>query len=330
MYHGWTYDTDGTLLGTPMKDGYPDFETRSAQFNLQKVARTGEYRGFVFASLAPSGPDLLTFLGPMKSSLDDLVDRAPDGEVEFAGGVCRQLSHSNWKLIIENANDMVHAGALHQSANAAVTRTSTEGFDPPFGQHRVAALRSNASSLVKLDEAGTTAYPFGHTFIGGLPRPARAGKVFDEYRRLLVNRHGAARADEILSVTRHLNMIYPNLMTQGMYSYIKVILPIAVDRTEVIVYPMRLKGAPSELFETTINMVNNAGACSGLALSDDLEIYERCQLGYAAEAVEWIDLGRGFGLERNDANGGSSATGTSELPMRNQFKAWATYMSAGD
>jgi phenylpropionate dioxygenase-like ring-hydroxylating dioxygenase large terminal subunit len=230
-YHGWVFDTDGALVGLPMRGGYPDYETRARSFNLQKVPRVAEYRGFVFASLASDGVDFSTFLGPMKSGIDDIVDRAPDGEVEFAGGVCRQLSKSNWKLIIENANDMVHAGALHESANDAVTRTSTEGFDPAFGQHRVASLRANAAPLAQLDESGTTAYPFGHCFIGGLPRPPRGGAVFQEYRALLVKRHGEARADEILSVTRHINVIYPNLLTIGFFGLIKVIQPIAVDRT---------------------------------------------------------------------------------------------------
>jgi phenylpropionate dioxygenase-like ring-hydroxylating dioxygenase large terminal subunit len=328
QYHGWTFDMDGTLTGVPMKWGYADFDKRAEQFNLRKVARVADYRGFIFASLAESGPDLPTFLGGMSSSIDDLIDRAPDGEVTFAGGAFRQLSKSNWKLIIENSNDIVHAGALHHSANVAVTHTSTEGYDPPFGQHRVASLRANASPLSKMDESGTAAFPYGHTFIGGLPRPPRTGDVYDRYRAALVQRNGEARTDEILGVTRHLNMIYPNLLTQGFYGNIRVVMPLAVDRTEVIMYPMRLNGAPRELFETTIRMANNLGSSAGIALSDDLEMYERCQQGYAAEAVEWVDFGRGYGIDRVEENGAVNGTGTSELPMRNQFKAWSAYMAA--
>jgi phenylpropionate dioxygenase-like ring-hydroxylating dioxygenase large terminal subunit len=327
LYHNWFFETDGTLHALPMKSGYADFETRSADFDLRRVPRVANYRGFIFASLAAEGTDFAVALGPMKSSLDDIVDRAPDGEIEFAGGVLRQVSSSNWKLIIENANDMVHAGALHESANDAALATSTEGYDPEFGQHRVAAMRSNASPLAKMDESGTAGYPWGHSFIGGLPRAPRGGAVFAEYRRRMVARHGEARTNEILSVTRHLNLIYPNLLTNGFYSMIKVILPVAVDRTEVLAFPIRLKGAPEEMFHTTINMVNNTGSTAGLAMADDLEMYQRCQLGYAAESVEWIDLGRGYGLERRDDTGALRATGTSELPMRSQFNAWRRYMT---
>jgi len=83
---------------------------------------------------------------------------------------------------------------------------------------------------------------------------------------------------------------------------------------------------------TTAVLFNNDGpfnifGASGIALSDDLEMYERCQAGYAAEAVEWIDFGRGYGIDRVDANGTVNGTGTSELPMRNQFKAWSAYMA---
>ena len=327
-YHAWTFDTDGRLDAIPVKSSYPDYDTRAAGLDMLPVARVNNYRGFVFASLAADGPDFDSFMGLMKSSIDDIVDRSPEGAVEVTGGVFRQRCHANWKLVMENANDMLHAGFLHQSAVDAAKAVSTEGYNPPFAAHRVENLRSNGAPLKMLDESGTAAFPYGHCFIGGLPRRKRSGEIFERYRAMLVARHGEERTEQILSVDRHLNVIYPNLLTNGLFGQLKIIYPVAVNLTDIVAYPVRLKGAPPEVFHATINFVNNANAAAGLALADDLEIYRRVQEGVADEAMDWIDFGRGHGLERVDESGVRMAPGTHELPMRNQFKAWLQYLTA--
>jgi len=229
---------------------------------------------------------------------------------------------------MENANDMLHAGFLHESAVDAARAVSTDGFNPPFAAHRVENLRSNGAPLKMLDESGTAAFAYGHCFIGGLPRRKRSGEIFERYRAMLVARNGEARTEEILSVDRHLNVMYPNLLTNGLFGQLKIIYPVAADVTDIVAYPVRLKGAPPEVFHATVNFVNNANSAAGLALADDLEIYRRCQEGYADEAMEWIDFGRGYGLEQARNDGGQAAPGTHELPMRNQYQAWLAYMTA--
>ncbi len=79
----------------PARDGYAGFEGRREELSLRVAPRVDSYRGFIFASLAAEGPTLADFLGYMKTALDDLVDRAPDGEIEVAGGSYRHLTPSN-------------------------------------------------------------------------------------------------------------------------------------------------------------------------------------------------------------------------------------------
>ncbi len=85
LYHGWAYDTDGSLIDVTMPEGTAKNFDKSG-FGLKKVARIGRYRGFIFASLADEGPSFDEFLGPMKANIDDLVDRAPDGEILLDAG----------------------------------------------------------------------------------------------------------------------------------------------------------------------------------------------------------------------------------------------------
>lgn len=88
LYHGWTYNTDGTLRGVPLPEGYPeDFEVGKA--GMGSLPRVDSYRGFVFACLNPDVEDLESHLGPTKACIDNLCDRAPDGEIMLTGGVHR-------------------------------------------------------------------------------------------------------------------------------------------------------------------------------------------------------------------------------------------------
>src|SRR5215813_12608010 len=79
-YHGWTYHLDGRLKAVPLQNGYPrDFDPKNPKTAMVQAARVKSYRGFVFASEATDGPSLEDFLGFMATSLDDMIDRAPDG-----------------------------------------------------------------------------------------------------------------------------------------------------------------------------------------------------------------------------------------------------------
>ena len=115
-YHGWTYGTDGRLTGLPLPEGYAQAAAESVGGGLARVPRVEAYRGFVFASLAERGPRLLEFLGPLRASFDDFVERAPEGDVEAAGGVFKHAYHGNWKLVLENHNDTVHPAFVHASS----------------------------------------------------------------------------------------------------------------------------------------------------------------------------------------------------------------------
>src|SRR5215475_303565 len=78
-YHGWTYHLDGRLKAIPLQHGYPaDFNPKSDKTALLRVPRVKSYRGFIFASQAMDGPSLEESLNHMLTSIDDMVDRAPN------------------------------------------------------------------------------------------------------------------------------------------------------------------------------------------------------------------------------------------------------------
>ena len=66
---------------------------------------------------------------PAKASFDDLVDRAPGGELEVAGGVFKHTYNGNWKLMLENHLDGAHPAWVHASS-VAVARSAPEPGKP--------------------------------------------------------------------------------------------------------------------------------------------------------------------------------------------------------
>jgi phenylpropionate dioxygenase-like ring-hydroxylating dioxygenase large terminal subunit len=317
---------DGSLIGVPVRSGYPDFGSRRETLGLKRVPRVSTYRGFIFASLATTGPDLKTFLGPITSAFDDMVDRAPEGEVEVTGGVFRTVSRANWKIQVENSNDALHPHATHQSAIEACDAVTAPRQPTSLGAHDVDILKANGAPLKRMDQMGVFACEYGHSYLGSLPVPPKGGAGFDAYRARLNAVHGEGRATEILSVSRHQNVIYPNIVLNGAAGRIKIIEPVAVDRTESYAYAFRLKGAPEEMTHAAIRALNRANSPAALLFPDDLELWMRCQRAMAGTpGHEWLDFSMDAGREVA-GNGGYVANGLSELTMRNAFQAWRRFM----
>ena len=333
-YHGWAYHLDGSLAGVPRPRGYSNaIRPGDPDHGLGRAARVENYRGFVFASLADDGPTLADYLGDMASALDNMVDRAPAGRLEIAGGVHRQAFRGNWKLHMENACDLVHPSFVHQSSvdSARAFVADTGSFDEA-GQ-AIQMFHSNGLDLDDWDRLSVYGYANGHCYMdgfyrGGMMDPEADTPVFDEYKAALVAARGEARTNEILGRDAFNNLIYPNLNFNTRFQQLRVIHPVAVDRTQLFSYSLRLVGAPDEMFRMSVRFVTTANSPASPISSDDLAIFEGIQAMLADGGVDWIDLSRRAGHEQPHGNAGSTDTGTSELSLRALLGAWRSYMTA--
>jgi phenylpropionate dioxygenase-like ring-hydroxylating dioxygenase large terminal subunit len=324
-YHGWTFKTNGELLSVPLKSGYgDDFDMKDPQFGMMPVPRVETYRGFVFASLSETGPDLQTHLGPMKGAIDDVINLAPEGEIIVTGGAHRYMYEGNWKAQADNLNDLYHPPYSHES-------TTKEGrqFQRQGSNTGAQFVDDEGNPISFWDETGIRAFPNGHGYCGKLPDVSRGtGPGGEAYLKALEERHGSEGAREILDVTWHNAIFYPNLCIQSAAQHIRVIRPISVNRTEVTVYPILLKGAPEEYNQQIIRYLNITHAAASLIQTDDLEAFRRISVGLRTQGAEWVMLLRYFGKDKELPDGsGQQGLGTSELELRNQYKAWLDYMN---
>ncbi|HVL37740.1 MAG TPA: SRPBCC family protein [Burkholderiales bacterium] len=327
-YHAWTYRLDGALLGMPLPEDYAEAPAQG----LARVPRVDSYRGFIFASHAAEGPGLAAFLGGLASALDNMADRAPAGTLTRFGGSLQLEYRGNWKMFMENAVDLVHPGFVHRSSvEAARAHPEALGADG-LAQQGAQMFLANGMPAREWREVPLHAFAGGHVYMGGFYRagviaPQREDPAFREYREALVGRHGEEKAAAVLAVDRFNNLVWPNLSVNARFGALRVVKPLAADRTVVEVHCFRFDGAPPEWEALTLQFVNLAASPASLVASDDLEIFERCQRGLESAAQDWIDIRRGAGTDRPEPDGSVRGAGSSELAIRQQFEAWRRYMA---
>ena len=320
-YHGWTYGTDGRLLHAPIHDGAraADFDLEDPAFSMAPLPRVEVYRGFVFASLAANGPGLREYLGPALAQIDNMVDRAPAGELEVAGGCLKILQRANWKIHLENTQDGLHAGTTHRSSIAA---SRAQGG----GTFALKVIMANGQTQEQMEKLSVTAHDWGHSFMAGFRETASPEPYYQAYVAALKAAKGEREAERILAVNTHNAIFYPNASVQPGFMQMRVIFPLAVDLTRVETWSLRMKGAPEELFRRTVAYANVIHSPSSLIRPDDIESYERIQEGLHTEGLDWISLHRDYGRETK-VDGGLRASALADLSMRNQFRAWTRFMT---
>ena len=327
-YHAWAFKTDGSLLAIPLKKGYDGtalHECTSAK-GLVALANVRVHRGFVFAKINDVGPDFETFFGDALSSIDNLADRAPTGELEIAGGCLRYLHNCNWKMFVENLNDTMHPMVAHESS--AGTAKKMWAQQPPDAPKPMAIEQfvPFMSDYRFFDDMGLKVFANGHSYTGvhGSIHSKYAG--VSAYEDAMVAAYGEERAAAVLGVVRHNTVYYPNLTIKGAIQAIRVIKPIAVDKTIVESWTFRLKGAPDELLQRTTTYSRLINSPFSVVGHDDLNAYRGIQEGLQASGNDWVSMHRNFDAAEADKQE-SVAGGTSEIFMRNQYRAWADFMT---
>ena len=333
-YHGWTYELDGRIKAAPLLHGYPSHFDAKRSDGMGRVPRVASYRGFVFGSLAADGPSLEDFLGYMTTSFDDMVDRAPDGEIEVAGGTFKHRYRGNWKLYLENLCDAAHPLFVHESSIVAAKQQADDAYSDGFGEIAVRQMRQNGAPYSFWESnVGIWSYPNGHSFLGDYHDDAKLvaalnDPVFRDYMTALEAKKGTDEARRIVEVRRWNSNIYPNVSFMSQFQQLRVVHPISVNDTVVHTYNFRLRGAPEQMFANTIAFANIVNGTGSLVLTDDLEVYNRIAFGLASEGPEWIEIGRGFASDLPDEHGGRRGkNSTSEVYIRNMFDAWLSYMA---
>ncbi|EEW39296.1 rieske [2Fe-2S] domain protein [Klebsiella pneumoniae subsp. rhinoscleromatis ATCC 13884] len=231
-FHGWTFSNNGKLLKAKDEStgGYPPSFKQDGSHDLQKLPRFQSYRGFLFGSLNADVQPLEAYLGETCKIIDLIVDQAPEG-LEVLKGSSSYVYEGNWKLGAENGADGYHVSVVHWNYASTMSRRNYEAE----GTHAVDA-NGWSKSL-----GGGYGFDNGHMLLWTRALNPEVRPVYAHRERLQAE-FGERRADQMVNETRNL-CLYPNVYLMDQFStQIRVIRPIAVDKTEVTIWCFAPKG----------------------------------------------------------------------------------------
>jgi phenylpropionate dioxygenase-like ring-hydroxylating dioxygenase large terminal subunit len=319
-YHGWTFTNTGKLVGITYPDGYREsFDVGG--HDLFQLPRVECYRGFVFGSLNPEVEPVTDWLGPARPTFDWLVDRF--AKVRMLKAATLEY-RGNWKFQNDNNGDMYHVPFTHKSTVAmSEARGYRKAFDHFRNDRGPMVVRNFGNGHKMIDQRPG----IQSTWVSARPLPGR-----EAYADLLQDRVGEAEALRYLELIGQSGVnlvIYPNLQFRGdrcLYVY----EPIEVDRTRVHTYVALLVDGPREV--NALRM-RHAEDFVSLGNPDDMEIFERTQEALStAPEIEWVDVSRGWGTEREwqEPEGALTGNVADETGIRSGYEQWRKLMSGGD
>ncbi|MEO6984551.1 MAG: aromatic ring-hydroxylating dioxygenase subunit alpha [Paralcaligenes sp.] len=328
-YHAWTFKTDGALLSIPLKKGYDSavLQQCEASQGMAPVANVRDYRGFIFCRLNPEGMSFEKFFGESLSTIDNMVDRSPEGRLEVAGGVLRYMHDCNWKMLVDNQTDTCHPMVAHESSAGTAVRVwegAPEGTPKPMAVEQFAPF---ISPYEFFEGMGIRVWENGHGHTGVHNSIHAAYSTVPGYMEAMVAAYGEERAHQILADTRHNTIYFPNIMVKGPIQTLRLFKPLAANQTLVESWTFRLVGAPDLLLERTLMYNRLINAPTSVVGHDDHEVYQRSQHGLHSRGRDWVNVARLYEpteLERKN----ETVNGTSEWQMRNQYQAWARFTTA--
>jgi phenylpropionate dioxygenase-like ring-hydroxylating dioxygenase large terminal subunit len=263
VYHQWSYDLKGNLIGVPFRkgiEGKGGYSTDFApsQHSLRKL-KVATYNGLIFVSFAEAVESLEEYLGPaMRPWLDKVFNRP----VRVLGHA-RQLIHGNWKLYAENVRDPYHGSLLHMfSATFGLARSSQGGgtLMDETGRHDIlhAHRRTEAQETAAYTNESLRSYQAKYSLAD--PSLLKARQEFPD------------------DITTSIHTIFPCLVVQRISNTLaaRQFLPKGPDQFELIFTFLGYEDDDEEMRSIRLKQANLVGPAGYISLED----------GHAIELVQ--------------------------------------------
>lgn len=332
-YHGWCYDTNGKCTKIQYeKLGWPNGMPKDFRTDLVPVPRVANYRGFIFASLAPNGEDIKTFLGASARIIDTMVDQSPQG-IEVLDGSIRYMMRANWKFQSENGADGYHVAAVHRNYAATVSfreQLMGDTLDP--------LKATEAGRILNRTKTRTGSYDLGQGHmlnwsdranVAAIPLSEREPELLKQFPEGFVK--WMVRRGRVLTT-------FPNfLLNDVASSAIRVWRPVSVNDTELETWCFAPVGESAKAREARIRKFEDFFFPSSLAVPDDIAAMEGAQEGSFATGMGWVEFSRGREFGRDGADDAaedlgivpatSNSQGDSEMCFFGFYRRWLELMS---
>jgi phenylpropionate dioxygenase-like ring-hydroxylating dioxygenase large terminal subunit len=335
-YHGWSYGTDGRLVGVPyFREAYHARLDR-AQWGLVEVAQLASYKGAVWATWDPAAPSFIDYLGDFARYLDQTLDAwdGSEGGAEVLGGIQRWRVPCNWKFPAENFSGDSYHNISHRSVDLV-------GVGPSgSGRRDMPELNLARKLHIAIRERGhqTTAYLLPRA--ASVPPAYRHSPVVADYFRRCEAARRQRRGDWGRLITL-VGEVFPSMAFLARQPRtIAVWHPRGPHETEVWRWYLVDKAAPQEVKDFLRDYYIRYSGPAGMTEQDDMENWNYAHaasrgtiarrfpynytqgIGAEVENYEW----EGFRLPGVVTD--LTQAKSSEHNLRNLYRRWAQFMEA--
>ncbi len=323
-YHGWSFATDGRLVGVPHRESYRG-QLDTSQWGLVEVAQMVNYHGAIWATWDPEAPSFRDYMGDMLVYLDEIINYRDgrEGGAEILGGVQKWMMPCNWKFGAENFQGDGYHNISHRSVD--LTGIGPSGKGRRDNEH-IRVRRINVSfpggpgahPSLQLEDV-----PFIPTF--------QDAPVVEEYFKHAYEER-KRRLGERARLMGHTATIFPNMsMLSRQPRSIAVWHPRGATQTEAWRWYLVDKDAPQEVKDMLRHYYMRYSGPGGMTEQDDMENWN-----YAAAASRGTIARRhpynyqmAMGHENpHDVIPGITTDGYNENNQRGMYKRWAELMDA--
>lgn len=332
-FHAWCYGSDGRHLKVKDPAQYAG-SIDPANYGLNE-ARIASYKGFIFINLdITSTQSLEEFLGESRIFFDLVTAQSPTGELEVVPGTSSYTYDANWKFQNENGVDGYHVTTVHYNYIAVITQRMRANAQRGRAQESIDVANIGAG-----EGDGWFAFERGHSVLFlQLPNAEVRPGYATVYPRLLKD-YGAAFAKWAMTKARNLN-VYPSLLFMDqMSTQIRVIRPIAWNKTEVYSFCLGVKDESAADRHSRIRQFTDFFNVSGMGTPDDLVEFREAQRGFEARLERWSDISRGHQYWLSQPNERAAELGIAPLLIGtdgsqeglfvNQHRVWRDYLLRG-
>ena len=306
VYHAWTYDLEGNLVGIAFekgvqgRGGMPDGFCK-ADHGPRKL-RTATLGGLVFATLSADTPPLAAYLG---DEVRERIVRVLRRPVRVLGRFVQALP-SNWKLYVENVKDTYHASLLHTFFGTfRITRLTQGGgvlVSPDGGHHA-------SYTIDRAEDRDSTAYREQ-----GLRSESASYRLADPSLLDAVDEFGDGIQLQILTV-------FPGFVLQQIQNSLAVrqVLPRGPGATELHWTYFGFADDSPDMRRRRLRQANLVGPAGYVSMEDGcVGGFVQRGVAAAADALSVVNMG-GDGIE-------SQATRATEVSVRGFWHAYRRHM----
>jgi len=333
-FHGWSYDTDGRLVGVPYFEASYRGVLDKSQFGLAEVAQMCNFYGSIWATWDKKAPPFEDYLGPYASTVQRCFQSSAgeDNGVELFNPANKWRIPTNWKFPgFSFDGDSAHGAMTHRSINVAAIGPQGEAEGSGGSRHGVSAPFPSTGYEMCIPELGHG----GHNPIFELPGAAPYADTWqtvpgvDDYYRKTRELKQEKYKDEYLHGGSCL--VWPNVNIQP--QRILIWHPHGVGVTESWrQYPVD-RDAPKLVKDAQRRYMMRYGGPCGLTESDDMENWNYAfpaSLGTIAQRLPYnFQNGVGFAHTDERVPGMTLNYRIAEENQRARLNRWLDFMEAG-